>query len=155
MPVLQEESIMSLKMSEAEREAFLGGVHVGVISIDRAGRAPLSVPIWYDFKPERGVWVITEKTSEKGISLAAAERFTLVAQTEEPPAYSYVSVEGPVIEVREADRVKDSRPMARRYFGEQLGDAYVASQSEDANLVFTMRPERWRTVDYGKLASPG
>jgi nitroimidazol reductase NimA-like FMN-containing flavoprotein (pyridoxamine 5'-phosphate oxidase superfamily) len=152
--VLQKESIMSLKMSEAEREAFLGGVHVGVISIDRAGRAPLSVPIWYDFEPGRGVWVITEETSEKGRALAAAERFTLVAQTEEPPAYSYVSVEGPVIEVREADREKDTRPMAHRYFGEQLGDGYVEAQSGGGGLVFTMRPERWRTVDYGKLMNP-
>ena len=31
-------------------------------------------------------------------ALAKAERFTLVAQTEEPPAYKYVSVSGPVVE---------------------------------------------------------
>ena len=42
--------------------------------------------------------------------------------------------------------------MARRFLGEKLGDLYTDSQEGDGSLVFTMRPERWRTVDYGKLA---
>ena len=42
--------------------------------------------------------------------------------------------------------------MARRYFGEKLGDLYTDSGESDGGLVFTMRPTRWRTVDYGKLA---
>jgi hypothetical protein len=36
---------MSLQMSKPEREAFLAGVHVGVISIAEPGRGPLSAPI--------------------------------------------------------------------------------------------------------------
>src|SRR5262245_64678688 len=85
---------MSLAMNRSEREAFLSGVHVGVISIERAGKAPLAVPIWYDFDPAIGVWVITGKDSEKGRALAAARRFALCAQSEAPPIYRYVSVEG-------------------------------------------------------------
>ena len=47
----------SLKMTPQERESFLAGVHVGVISIvDVAGRAPLAAPIWYDFTPEQLAW---------------------------------------------------------------------------------------------------
>ena len=49
----------ALSMTRAEREAFLAGQHVGIISIDEPGRGPLAVPIWYDYSPERGVWVIT------------------------------------------------------------------------------------------------
>jgi hypothetical protein len=41
--------------------------------------------------------------------------------------------------------------MARRYFGEKLGDLYT-NGSEDHGHVYVMRPERWLTVDYGKLA---
>jgi hypothetical protein len=63
-----------------------------------------------------------------------------------------VSVEGPIVETRPADREKDSRRMAHRYFGPELGDLYTDSQSDDSSLVFTMRPERWRTVDYSQLA---
>ena len=40
-----------LTMTRSEREAFLAAVHVGVISIERAGQAPLAVPIWYDYDP--------------------------------------------------------------------------------------------------------
>ena len=144
---------MSLKMSVAERDAFLADLHVGVISIEREGAAPLAVPIWYDYDPAVGVWVITGAESEKGRALRAAGRFSLCAQVEQPPAYQYVSVEGPIVETRPGDTERDSRPMAHRYFGPELGDLYVDSQSGDDNRVFTMRPERWRTVDYGKLGN--
>src|SRR5206468_3498207 len=53
--------------------------------------------------------------------------FTLVAQTETPPAYRYVSVEGPVTSVRPATLDGDRRPMARRYLGVELGDRFVES----------------------------
>ena len=144
---------MSLAMSRSEREAFLSAVHVGVISIERADAAPLAVPIWYDYTPEKGLWVLTGKDSQKGRALAAAGRFALCAQVETPPAYQYVSVEGPIVETRPADREQDSRPMAHRYFGQELGDWYIESNPGDDSLVFTMRPERWRTVDYAKLAA--
>ena len=140
-----------LRMTRAEREAFLADLHVGVISIEQEGDAPLSVPIWYDYTPEQGVWVITDEGSLKGRALRAAGRFTLCAQVEEPPFYKYVSVSGPSVEERSADTEKDPRPMAHRYFGPGLGAAYVDGQSGSAGRVFVMRPERWRTVDYAKV----
>ena len=147
---------MSLRMTRAERDAFLADLHVGIISIEQADASPICVPIWYDYEPDMGVWILTAEKSVKGVALRAAGRFSLCAQEETPPNYRYVSVEGPVTEVRPADREKDSRPMAHRYFGQKLGDLYVESSGgdgeQDVNLVFTMRPERWRTVDYGKLA---
>lgn len=143
---------MSLRMTRDERENFLKDLHVGVISIEQPDRPPLAVPIWYDYDPAVGVWVLTSKTSVKGRALEAAGRYTLVAQTELPPAYRYVSVEGPIVETRRADREKDSRPMARRYFGKELGDQYTDGGSDEASFVYVMRPERWRTVDYRKLA---
>ncbi|MGH0028843.1 MAG: pyridoxamine 5'-phosphate oxidase family protein [Myxococcota bacterium] len=142
---------MSLAMTRSEREAFLMDLHVGVISIEKPGAAPLCVPIWYDYTPEKGLWVITGRDSQKGRALAAAGRFALCAQVETPPAYQYVSVEGPIRETREADVEADVRPMAHRYFGKELGDQYVASTPDDHGLVFVMAPERWRTVDYRKL----
>ena len=106
-----------LTMTKDERESFLADVHVGVISIEREGGAPLTVPIWYDYAPDKGVWVLTEPASLKGQGLAAAGRFSLCAQIEEAPGYRYVSVSGPVVEERPADLEADSRPMAHRYFG--------------------------------------
>ncbi len=142
---------MALKMSREAREAFLADLHVGIISIEIEGGAPLTVPIWYDYDPQVGVWVITNEASEKGRALARAGRFSLCAQSETPPAYRYVSVTGPIVETRPSDRERDSRPMAHRYFGKEMGDLYTDSQGEEGNVVYVMRPERWRTVDYGNV----
>jgi len=144
---------MSLAMTQEERHAFLADVHVGVISIERPWEAPLSAPIWYDFDPAVGVRIITGRASRKGRALEAAGRFTLVAQTETPPFYKYVSVSGPVVSVVPAELEAHRRPMARRYFGPDLGDLYVSGGDGEGELLFTMRPERWLSVDYAKLES--
>lgn len=141
---------MPLAMSERERQEFLAAPHVGVISIERADGPPLTVPIWYGYEPGGLVWVITSAESLKGRLLNAARRFSLCAQTEEPPFYKYVSVEGPIVDVAPADLEADRRPLARRYFGTELGDAYVADNSGTGNLKFSMRPTRWWSVDYTK-----
>jgi nitroimidazol reductase NimA-like FMN-containing flavoprotein (pyridoxamine 5'-phosphate oxidase superfamily) len=143
---------MSLAMTQEEREAFLADLHVGVISIEQDGKPPLSAPIWYDYSPGAGLWVITGDTSLKARHLRTAGRFTLVAQTEEPPTYRYVSVAGPVVETRKAEIEADVRPMARRYFGDAIGDQYAEATGAAGQTVFVMRPDRWRTVDYRKSA---
>lgn len=149
---------MDLRMSEDQRQEFLADLHVGVISVadPDASRAPLSAPIWYDYAPDAGLWVITGRQSRKGRALEKAGRFSLVAQTETLP-YRYVSVEGPIVESRPADREQDTRPMAHRYFGAELGDAYVEGQAgaDDESFVYVMQPKRWLTVDYGRMAGAG
>lgn len=143
---------MSLKMTKEEREAFLADLHVGVISIDDPGRGPITVPVWYDYRPATGLWIITSRASRKGQALDKAGRFSLVAQTESPP-YKYVSVEGPIVDVRPANRNDDTRPMAHRYLGAEFGNAYVDAQpADDDSTVYVMQPQRWLTVDYAKLA---
>jgi hypothetical protein len=59
-----------------------------------------------------------------------------------------------VISVRPARLEEDLRPMARRYFGRALGNRYAESSPTEGSFVFTMRPERWRTVDYRKDVIP-
>jgi PPOX class probable F420-dependent enzyme len=141
---------MSYAMTVAEREQFLAGVHVGVLSVAENGdRAPLAAPVWYDYQPGGLVSVITARGSRKGVALAAAGRMSLCAQDETPP-YRYVTVEGPV-EIEELDPA-DRLAMARRYLGAEGGDQYVASNPDAAgeNVMIRMHPEHWLTIDYGK-----
>jgi nitroimidazol reductase NimA-like FMN-containing flavoprotein (pyridoxamine 5'-phosphate oxidase superfamily) len=144
---------MSLKMSQSEREAFLAGVHVGVISIAEPGRGPLTAPIWYGYEPGGELWIVTERTSRKGRLLEQAGRFSLCAQTEQPP-YQYVSVEGPIASIVPSELERDERPLARRYLGRELGDRYLEStggaETRAANIRVALRPERWLTTDYSK-----
>ncbi len=139
-------------MSVEEREEFLADVHVGVISVERPDGPPLAVPIWYQYRPGGELWVLTPEDSVKGRLLQQAMRFSLCVQDETPPFYRYVSVEGPIVSIRAADDEEDSRPLAHRYFGPDLGDEYVES-SDEQSLKFVMRPERWWSVDYSKLAA--
>jgi nitroimidazol reductase NimA-like FMN-containing flavoprotein (pyridoxamine 5'-phosphate oxidase superfamily) len=144
---------MSLVMSLEEREEFLAGVHVGVISIAEDGRAPLTVPIWYGYTPGGEVWVVTERSSRKGKLLEQAKRFSLCVQTESPP-YQYVSVEGPIVSIAPSQLERDERPLAHRYLGRELGERYLeATGGADArgdNVVVRMRPARWLSTDYRK-----
>lgn len=140
------------RMSEAERRAFLADLHVGVLSIPREGRAPLAAPVWYACEPGGDVVVLTGPDSLKGRLLAEGVPVSLVAQNETPP-YAYVSVEGRVVDLRPSDTEADDRPMARRYLGAEMGDAYTAATAENPAIRVTIRPERWLTVDYAK-ASP-
>jgi nitroimidazol reductase NimA-like FMN-containing flavoprotein (pyridoxamine 5'-phosphate oxidase superfamily) len=142
---------MTLTMTKEEREAFLADVHVAVISVADEGRGPLVVPIWYSYEPGGEVRIITGRTSRKGKLLERAGRFSLCVQTEAPPYYKYVSVEGPIVAVEAADLERDRRPLARRYLGTELGDRYIESTRDmGGNVLVRMRPERWLTVDYGK-----
>jgi nitroimidazol reductase NimA-like FMN-containing flavoprotein (pyridoxamine 5'-phosphate oxidase superfamily) len=146
---------MSLAMTKPEREAFLADVHVGIISLAEAGRGPLTVPVWYAYEPGGEVRIVTGRASRKGQLLTAAGRFSLCTHTETPP-YKYVSVEGPIVAIEDADVERDLRPLARRYLGAQMGDRYVegARPEHSDNVLVRMRPARWLTVDYAKEPRP-
>ena len=139
-------------MTKQERESFLADLHVGIISVAEDGRGPLTVPIWYSYEPGGEVRVVIGGTSRKAQLLRTARRFSLCAQTEAPP-YKYVSVEGPIVAIEPANLERDRRPLAHRYFGVQAGDRYVERTRVETveNVLVRMRPERWFTVDYGKV----
>ncbi len=133
-----------------EREAFLADLHVGVLSV-AAGEAqpPVTAPVWYTYDPGGLVSIITAKESVKARLLRAEGQASLCVQTETPP-YAYVSVEGRVVEVEDVD--PDERlAQARRYLGREGGDQYIAANRDVDNLTIRIAPERWRTVDYGKV----
>jgi nitroimidazol reductase NimA-like FMN-containing flavoprotein (pyridoxamine 5'-phosphate oxidase superfamily) len=143
---------MSLKMTKSEREEFLAGLHVGVISIPEEGRGPLTVPIWYGYEPGGELWFVTERDSRKAKLFSSGMRLSLCVQTESLP-YKYVSVEGPIVSIDPADVERHTRPLAHRYLGRELGDGYIEQTGgSDArpSVLVRMRVERWLTVDYAK-----
>ena len=149
----EKEERMALTMTKMEREAFLAGVHVGMISIAEEGRGPLTVPIWYTYAPGGELQLITGRHSRKGRLLTQAGRCSLCVHTESPP-YRYVGVEGPITAIEAVDVERDLRPLAHRYLGTAEGDRFVEQTREGQaeNILLRMRPERWLTADYAKAS---
>jgi len=137
-------------MTSAEKQAFLADLHVGVMSLNDPGSAPLTVPIWYDYTPGGNLWVITGSESRKGKLLSQGTRVSLVAQTEDAP-YRYVSVEGPVTEIAPTD-ADTLLCMAVRYLGEAQGTAYAEASPLDGQITVRIQPEHWLAVDYSKMS---
>ena len=134
-----------INMTKDERESFLAGVHVGVLSIPKEG-APLSAPIWYGYKPGGDIQVVIDPNSRKGRLLSEGSQVALVAQDEAMP-YKYVTVEGTVTEIKPSSH-DDVLPLAIHYLGEETGTAYA--KANPGGVRVTIRPDRWLSVDYGK-----
>ncbi|WP_227983440.1 pyridoxamine 5'-phosphate oxidase family protein [Nocardia spumae] len=135
-------------MTSSERETFLAELHVGVIAVERAGRAPLAVPIWYGYEPGGEVLLWTDAGTVKDKLIRAAGRFSITAQVEQPP-YRYVTAEGPVTDVAPATP-EIVRSIATRYLGPDAGAEFVEQNLGPNSIVIRMRPERWLSTDYSK-----
>ena len=136
------------KMLQAEKEAFLADLHVGVLGLNNPGAGPLTVPIWYDYKPGQRLWIITGEHSKKGKLISVGSRVSLAAQNESPP-YQYVSIEGSVDAVTPTTQ-SELEAMAIRYLGEQQGKAYAEHSTLAGQMTVWVKPEHWLAVDYSK-----
>lgn len=131
-----------------ERQRFLEGMHVGVLSVAaEGGRPPASVPIWYDVTSDGLIRINTGAGSRKARLIERAGVVTLVVQREELP-YQYVVVEGTVVEVT-TPAPRDAREqIAGRYLGEDGGRAFVEGMGDAPSVLFTVRPDRWMSADF-------
>lgn len=138
-------------MTVAEREAFLAGVHVGVLSVaDDGARGPWTVPIWYAYETGGEVRMITGRESRKTHLIRAAGRCSLCVQTEDPP-YRYVSVEGSAA-IDDPIDPELRRDLAFRYLPPAAAEAFLAATADIAaeEVVVRLTPQRWFSVDYAK-----
>lgn len=141
-----------MALSVAEREQFLAEPHIGALSVtERADRAPLTVPLWYQYTPGGELWVRTAPGSRKMKAIDAAGRFGLLAQRA-TPTVRYVSVEGPVTRT-EPDTPERAREMAARYLPEEKVDGYLEFERTRMaeHIVVFLRPEHWLSLDMGTV----
>lgn len=146
---------MSLAMTVEERQAFLAQAHVAIVAVAGEGeRAPLAVPLWYDYRPGGEVALITERDSRKTTLIRRAGRITLCVQGAALP-YRYASAEGPVTAIEDTVTVEQRWALASRYLGREGADAYLENTADSTERMvrILMRPEHWLTRDYTKLSS--
>ncbi|MET8149689.1 pyridoxamine 5'-phosphate oxidase family protein [Actinoplanes sp. NPDC049668] len=141
-----------MALSPEEREQFLAEPHIGALSVlERPDRAPLTVPMWYQYSPGGELWVSTELASRKARAIAAAGRFSLMVQRTDP-TIRYVSVEGPVVRTG-AGGGEASRELAARYLPPDKVDGYLEFEQTQVGemVVIHMRPEHWLSADLGQI----
>ncbi|RDI63595.1 pyridoxamine 5'-phosphate oxidase family protein [Nocardia pseudobrasiliensis] len=140
-----------MPLTPHERELFLAEPHIGALSVDAGpGRAPLTVPIWYDYEPGGELWVLTGPQSKKMELIKAAGRFSIMAERSEP-SVRYVNVEGPVTRITTATDEQHTH-MVRRYLPEDKVAAYLRQAEEfGEQAVVALRPEHWYAADLGAL----
>lgn len=146
---------MPRPLSREERESFLAGLHVGVVSIGDGDRGPLSRPVWYAYEPGGDIVFCTRDETRKAHLLKLGEKVSFLVQEEgdlgQGIVPKYVCVVGPVVKLEVADLARDLRPIVRRYLGEEIGDGYLrATRGERATgeTVVHIRPQRWHTRDF-------
>lgn len=141
---------MPAPMTREEREAFLAGVHVGIVSVTEPGGGPLSVPVWYLYEGGEIV-LVTRPQARKASLLQVGTPVSFCVQSEEMPP-KYVSVQGAVISAEPAEVARDLKPVVRKYLGADVGDAYVDGTRPNGTdeIVVRIRPRRWYSRDFGK-----
>lgn len=140
---------MSLVMTLQERQEFLAGVHVGVVAVNRADRAPLAVPVFYDYVPGGEVLIWIERGSVKERLFREAGRFSICAQVETAP-YKYATAEGPVITLDQAPTEEQALGITSRYLPAADAARWVKDNLGPNSLLVRMRPEKWLSTDYSK-----
>ncbi|MFJ9783180.1 pyridoxamine 5'-phosphate oxidase family protein [Amycolatopsis sp. NPDC101161] len=141
-----------MALSTEEREKFLAEPHIGALSVtERPDRAPLTMPLWYQYTPGGELWIRTLPESRKMKAIDAAGRFSLLAQRA-TPTVRYVSVEGPVLRT-EPDSPARAREMAGRYLPEEKVEEYLEFERTRVgeHVVVFLRPEHWLSLDMGAV----
>ncbi|MFF5296024.1 pyridoxamine 5'-phosphate oxidase family protein [Paractinoplanes globisporus] len=139
-----------MALSREEREQFLAEPHIGALSVvERPDRAPLTVPIWYQYEPGGDLWIATEPGARKMQAIRAAGRFGIMVERSTPTA-RYVSVQGPVV-VIEPGSPERSREMAQRYIPPARVEEYLEFERTQIGeqVIVHMRPEHWLSSDLG------
>jgi nitroimidazol reductase NimA-like FMN-containing flavoprotein (pyridoxamine 5'-phosphate oxidase superfamily) len=140
-------------LTREEREQFLTEPHIAALAVDAGDdeRAPLTVPIWYQYEPGGDIWIMTGRDSRKHELIAKSGRFSLLVDRLEP-TIRYVSVEGPVTETAPAT-LAHLQEISARYLPAEKVDGYVdmALREHGEQVVIHMRPQRWVTADLGQV----
>lgn len=147
---------MPRPLTEQEREAFLADLHIAVLSIaSDSDRPPLTIPVWYHYQPGGNVTFFTGSQGRKARKSRLIEKagvLSLCVQHETPP-YTYVTVEGTVVQTDRPPSAEQLLAIVRRYLPEEMAQGFVREElgrpPADSELVlYTVRPDRWLTFDF-------
>jgi nitroimidazol reductase NimA-like FMN-containing flavoprotein (pyridoxamine 5'-phosphate oxidase superfamily) len=147
---------MAGPLTKEEREQFLAGSHIGVLSVANTdGRPPHTVPLWYGYEPGGNVTFFTGTFGHKSKKIPLIQQagvVSLCVQQESLP-YKYVTVEGTVVQTDKPPAAEQMLKIVRRYLPEDYAKGFVDEQISFPNselVMFTVRPDHWLSFDYSE-----
>jgi hypothetical protein len=141
-----------MALSKDEREQFLAEPHVAALSVSAGDkRGPLTVPVWYQYRPGGEPWIHTGAGSRKHRLIEAQGEFTLMVQRVEPTV-RYVAVDGVVSRIEPATD-EQLVEMVKRYMPADKVEPYLefARREHGDGVAITMTPKHWLSSDLGSL----
>jgi PPOX class probable F420-dependent enzyme len=135
-------------MSRRERERFLAGRHVAVLTTIASDGRPVPTPIWYLYRDNTFLFR-TASDAVKTENIRRDARVSICVQEERAP-YKAIIVHGKG-ELRDADpSLADDLP--RHYLGlvGAIGYKQAAREAveQGPEITLVVRPERWTTFDF-------
>ena len=112
------------------------------------------MPIWYGYEPGGTISFFTNtqgRTARKSGLIEKAGVLSLSVQRPQMP-YRYVTVECTVVQVDRPPSEEQMLAVAGRYLPEEHAPGFVKSELDDPKskvVLFTVRPDRWLTFDFG------
>ena len=141
-----------MALSREDRERFLAEPHVAALSVDAGGsRAPLVVPIWYQYSPGGEPWILTSPSSRKAQLIEAAGFFSLMVERVAPTT-RYVAVDGALSRI-EPGTDAQLEEMTRRYLDGDAADRYLefARRELGDHVGIYLTPQHWLSADMGSF----
>jgi hypothetical protein len=138
-------------MTRDEREEFLAGSHIAILSLSRGeNEPPLVAPVWYLYEPGGELIATSGRGSEKTALASRNGRGAVIVQREElPPKYVAVDVD---VRVDPDIHVAQRRAIAARYLPAEAIDGFLSMSPDEDSVLLRMIPTRWRTTDLSKVA---
>ena len=146
---------MSSPMTEQERQAFLAEPRIATICVARPDRRPpLATPSMYAYEPGGDITFFTGTQGRRARRSPLIERsraLTISVRREELP-YRYVTVECELVHVDRPPTPDKMLAVLRRYLPWDAAQGMVAAElgsSSNAVTLYTVRPTRWFSADFG------
>ena len=139
---------MPARMSPSQRERFLRGRHVAVLTTLAADGAPVPTPIWYLYR-DGTFYFRTASNAVKAENVRRDPRVSICVQDERPPYKAVVAYGTAQIEEQQEWL---NRAIPRRYLGfiGAMGYERTARQAiqQGPEVALVVRPDRWASFDF-------
>jgi PPOX class probable F420-dependent enzyme len=136
------------RLTPPQRERFLRGRHVAVLTTLAADGAPVPTPIWYLYR-DGAFYFRTASDAVKTENVRRDPRVSICVQDEQPP-YKAIIAHGRA----EIDEQQEwlGRKMPRHYLGfiGAIGYERTAREAvqQGPEIALVVRPDRWSSFDF-------